>query len=143
MPIYFEVPQGSVDYAIVLIILALGEVYRPKESVNFSQRGSSGDPVHLQSSHPSSEGRDQPMASGHSSAEEDIPPTLRSLAVNPELARFTAATDIMRKHFGSNTLRYIRLKILASFNLGQLTQVSQCQAYLHETTRAIQVISRR
>ncbi len=136
-----EVPQGSAEHAIVLVILALGEVCGHKESVNFPQKGSSGGPIHFQRGYPSPEEIDYGLRP--SSAEEDVPQTARSLAVTPGLTYFTAATDIVGKHFGSNTLRYVQLNIVASFYLGQLTRVSQCQAYLHEATRALRVISRR
>jgi hypothetical protein len=113
---YSEIPQGSVEHAIVLIILALGEFCSHKESVNFPQKGG---PVHFQHGYPSPEVI--PMVSGHSSVGGDVPHPLRSLAVTPGLTYFTAAIDIMRNHFGSNTLRYVQLNILASFYIGQLT----------------------
>ncbi len=138
-----EVPLGSVEHAIVLVILALGEAYGHNESGNHPQKGSSSDPVHFQSGYPSPEEMDHPLASSHSSAEKGVPQPLRTLAITPGLKYFTAATEIMGKHFGSNTLRYVQLIILESFYLGLLTRVLQCQAYLHEATRALRIISRR
>lgn len=139
--ICYKVPQGSVEYAIVLVTLALGEVCGQSEIVH--QKGSSNSPADFHNGYPSPSDICQPKASIHNPVNENAPQTTSSVAVTPGLAYFTAAIDIMKNHFGTNTLGYVRLQILASLYLGQLTRVSECHAYLHEAIRVLQVISRR
>jgi hypothetical protein len=67
----------------------------------------------------------------------------RNMDVTPGLEYFAAATDILGKHAGGNSLCHVQVSILASIYHGQRAQDSQRHAYLHEAARALQVILRR
>jgi hypothetical protein len=126
-PHQVETSPPSVERSLVLVALALGEMYdhnilpvpngyTPPEDVHWPWTA------------------DPPTYMPEYTAHE-----FREMDAAPGLAYFAAAADILRDETGEN---HVQVHILASLYHGQLAQVSQSRAYLHETTRALQFLLR-
>lgn len=163
-------PYRSISSALVLLVLALGEVaqYEGKlpdvvkdadadlSSWTNSPTMRNGYPQSpIQSSpslstpmgmpSPQDTDRAQPR-SRRTSIEGNYTSRLGSKAKNidsiPGLFYFALATDIIGNQLGGNSLQHVHVNILAGLYHGQLARVMESHAYIHEACRGLQVILR-
>ena len=125
-----ESPQSSIERALVLLILALGKKFddAPPECESLPSGSAT-------------------FRYGYPSPENEKPwigacldqPSL----YEPGLKYFAAATDIIGRHAGGNSLCHVQVYILASIYHGQRAQYSQRHNYLLEAARALHVFLQR
>ena len=164
-------PFRSIGTAIVLLVMALGEICLDKGKIKDcipTHEGEStlGSPA-VRNGHPSPSGlQSSPSTSTVSGlpspvdAERVQPRSRRAsvegiyqprntssarpknLDVVPGLKYFAFATDILGNQAGGNSLQHVHANILASLYHGQLGRPLESHAYLHQACRSLQVILR-
>ena len=164
-------PFRTIGTAIVLLVMALGEICQQKGKIQeytriFDSENTWGSPA-VRNGYPSPSGlhsspsmstvsglpspvdgeRNQPR-SRRSSIDGQFPPRSTSvvrpknLDVVPGLKYFAFATDILGNQAGGNSLQHVHANILASLYHGQLARPVESHAYLHQACRSLQVILR-
>ncbi|KAG0645032.1 Quinic acid utilization activator [Hyphodiscus hymeniophilus] len=164
-------PFRSIGTAIVLLVMALGEICQEKGKIRdcvpaHDGENSWGSPA-VRNGHPSPSGlHSSPSMSTVSglpspidgeriqsrsrrTSIEGIHPArntsgtrLKNLDVVPGLKYFAFATDILGNQAGGNSLQHVHANILASLYHGQLGRPLESHAYLHQACRSLQVILR-
>jgi hypothetical protein len=165
-------PFRSIGTAIVLLVMALGEICQQKGKIPDCVGAHDGEnhwgspavrnghppsPSGLQSSpsmstlsglpSPAEADRMHPR-SRRTSVEGFVPPKTtpgtrpKNLDIIPGLQYYAFATDILGNQVGGNTLQHVHANILASLYHGQLGRPLESHGYLHLACRALQVILR-
>jgi hypothetical protein len=165
-------PFRSIGTAIVLLVMALGEICQEKGKIQdcvwtLETESSWGSPA-VKNGHPSPssglqsspsmstvsglpspvDGERIQSRSRRTSVEGVFYPRNtsgarpRNLDVVPGLKYFAFATDILGNQAGGNSLQHVHANILASLYHGQLARPLESHAYLHQACRSLQVILR-
>ncbi|KAI0172211.1 hypothetical protein GGR52DRAFT_580835 [Hypoxylon sp. FL1284] len=154
----------SVDHALVLLVLALGEIclYRDKipdvvrdpEAPSYGYPSMRNDILTSPSqrsppvvvSHYLSSGLRSPEESGRGPVNQRLlhrtPPDQRNMDVIPGLKYFALATDIIGSHLTGFELKHVWMHILAGLYYGQLGRVMESWSYISSACRTLQVILR-
>jgi hypothetical protein len=164
-------PFRSISTAIVLLVMALGEICEHKEripDISYLQNDDqsvAGSPQ-MRNRHPRSPAQTSPTLSastglpsphdtdriysrGRRTSSEGTPffvknrySKARNLDLIPGLPYFALATDILGNQTGGNSLQHVHANILASLYHGQLGRVLESHAYINNACRALQHILR-
>jgi hypothetical protein len=158
-------PFRSISTALVLLVLALGEICDYKKKIP--------DISYLQNDDHSVAGSPQ-MRNGHPRSPAQTSPTLsastglplpydarsrrtsadattfifkgrartRNIDLIPGLAYFALATDILGNQMGGNSLQHVHANILAGLYQGQLGRVCESHSFINNACRALQHILR-
>lgn len=163
-------PERSISNAIVLLVLALGNICEHREPLPgvvgewVQPAGYTGTYMEMESphfgirpsptvSHASSHSRASPNAEGlryhgHPSrnpSTDSVP--ARDIGVKnvdrlPGLAYYAYATDILGNLHGGNDLSHTQALLLAGLYAGQLARVAESWTWIHSACRACQVLVR-
>ncbi|KAG9231951.1 hypothetical protein BJ875DRAFT_99840 [Amylocarpus encephaloides] len=164
-------PFRSISSALVLLVLALGEICLHKSKIRetVSDRDTEAPyansptvrnghpPSPFQNSPSMSTPRGAPSPQDHDRGQsrsrrtsiegaymtKGIPGVrAKNLDVIPGLFYFALATDIIGNQLGGNSLQHVHANLLAGLYHGQLARVIESHAYIHQACRGLQVILR-
>jgi hypothetical protein len=156
-------PSRSISTALVLLVLALGEICDHKKKIP--------DISYLQNDDHSVAGSPQ-MSNGHPRSPAQTSPTIsaatgllspydarsrrtsadattlifkgrarnRNIDLIPGLAYFALATDILGNQMGGNSLQHVHANILAGLYQGQLGRVCESHSFISNASLALQHI---
>jgi hypothetical protein len=163
-------PFRSISTALVLLVMALGEICEHKKripDISYLQNDDqsvAGSPQ-MRNGHPRSPAQTSPTLSastglpsphdadrysrGRRTSSEGTPffvknrySKARNLDLIPGLPYFALATDILGNQTGGNSLQHVHANILAGLYHGQLGRVLESHAYINNACRALQHILR-
>ncbi|KAH8685747.1 hypothetical protein BGZ60DRAFT_365116 [Tricladium varicosporioides] len=165
-------PFRSISSALVLLVLALGEITLFKGKIpeclpdREHDRSWANSPT-LRNGHPHSPLQGSPslstptgLPSPNDGGDRNQPrsrrtsiegayapksasnPKAKNLDVIPGLFYFALATDIIGNQLAGNSLQHVHANILAGLYHGQLGRVMESHAYIHQACRSLQVILR-
>ena len=135
-----ELPQSSIERALLLLIRALGKKYDNATSSPEAE-GSPGGSTMFRDGYPTPNHVENPWLTA-APAEHSSHDT-RIVSVTPGSEYFAAATDIMATHIGGSSLCHVQAYLLTSIYYGQLAQHAQRNKSLSEAARALQTFLQR
>jgi hypothetical protein len=163
-------PFRSISTALVLLVMALGEICEHKKKIpdisylQNDDQSVAGSPQ-MRNGHPRSPAQTSPTLSASTGlpsphegdrvlsrsrrASSDgtsffvkSRPKIRNLDIIPGLPYFALATDILGNQNGGNSLQHVHANILAGLYHGQLGRVCESHSYINNACRALQHILR-
>jgi len=153
-------PSRNMTSAIVLLVLALGEICLHKDKIPDITRvqvdrvsspiiRSNGIPISPVQQSPLGVVPTPPDVTGSRRASIDINypgrdrVKPRNIDIIPGLAYFAIATDILGNQLGGNKLQHVHANILAGLYHGQLGRIIESHAYIHQACYGLESVMRR
>jgi hypothetical protein len=136
-----ELPQSSIERALVLLIRALGKKY--DNALSPEGEASPGGSTTFRNGYPTPKHVEKAWITTALDEHSHSPYETRITGFTTGPDYFTAAINIMAKHIGGSSLCHVQVYLLASICHGQLAQEAHRHYFLFEAARALQIFLQR